>query len=81
MSYVGHNHIKEESICQQYIESGDNEHNEKAEEKKLLVTFCAVKSNVLLGWLIGLGRVEVLEPEDVKEKMIALLDKNKDYYK
>ena len=58
-----------------------HEHNEKAEEKKLLVTFCAVKSNVLLGWLIGLGNVEVLEPEDVKEKMIALFDKNKDYYK
>lgn len=73
--------IKEEAICQQDIESADNEHNEKAEEKKLLVTFCAVKSNVLLGWLIGLGNVEVLEPEDVKEKMIELLDKNKDYYK
>ncbi len=72
--------IKEEAICQ-HIESADNEHNEKAEEKKLLVTFCAVKSNVLLGWLIGLGNVEVLEPEDVKEKMIELLDKNKDYYK
>ena len=72
--------IKEEAICQ-HIESADNEHNEKAEEKKLVVTFCAVKSNVLLGWLIGLGNVEVLEPEDVKEKMIALLDKNKDYYK
>ena len=43
------------------------------------MTFCAVKSNVLLGWLIGL--VEELEPEDVKEKMIALLDKNKDSYK
>lgn len=73
--------IKEEAICQQDIESADNEHNEKAEEKKLVVTFCAVKSNVLLGWLIGLGNVEVLEPEDVKEKMMALLDKNKDYYK
>lgn len=73
--------IKEEAICQQDIEPADNEHNEKAEEKKLLVTFCAVKSNVLLGWLIGLGNVEVLEPEDVKEKMIELLDKNKDYYK
>lgn len=72
--------IKEEAICQ-HIESTDNEHNEKAEEKKLVVTFCAVKSNVLLGWLIGLGNVEVLEPEDVKEKMIELLDKNKDYYK
>jgi len=45
------------------------------------VTFCAVKSNVLLGWLIGLGNVEELEPEDVKEKMIVLLDKNKDSYK
>ena len=64
--------IKEEAICQQNIESADNEHNEKAEEKKLLVTFCAVKSNVLLGWLIGLGSVEVLEPEDVKEKMIGV---------
>lgn len=53
----------------------------KTDEKKLLVTFCAVKSNVLLGWLIGLGNVEELEPEDVKEKMIALLDKNKDSYK
>lgn len=73
--------IKEEAICQQDIESADNEPNEKAEEKKLVVTFCAVKSNVLLGWLIGLGNVEVLEPEDVKEKMIELLDKNKDYYK
>ena len=30
-----------------------------ANDRKLLVTFCAVKSNVLLGWLIGLGRVEV----------------------
>jgi hypothetical protein len=51
--------IKEEEICQQDIESADNEHNEKAEEKKLVVTFCAVKSNVLLGWLIGLGNVEM----------------------
>ena len=50
---------KEEDICQQDIESSDNEHNEKAEEKKLVVTFCAVKSNVLLGWLIGLGNVEM----------------------
>ena len=50
-------------------------------KRNLLVTFCAVKSNVLLGWLIGLGNVEELEPEDVKEKMIALLDKNKDSYK
>lgn len=45
------------------------------------MAFCAVKSNVLLGWLIGLGNVEELEPEDVKGKMIALLDKNKDSYK
>ena len=48
-----------ECILTKKEESADNEHNEKAEEKKLVVTFCAVKSNVLLGWLIGLGNVEM----------------------
>ena len=36
----------------------------------LLVTFIAVPSVILLGWLLGLKSVEVVEPENVKEDII-----------
>ncbi|MBQ9935383.1 MAG: WYL domain-containing protein [Lachnospiraceae bacterium] len=54
------------------IEDGDN---------NLMVTFNAVPSNMLLGWIAGLQNVEILEPESVKIDMINLLKQNIDYYK
>lgn len=77
--------IKEDVACPQDNECVDTTYNEKvkekAKEKSLIVTFNAAKSNILLGWFIGLGDVEVLEPEDVREKIVELLNKNRDYYK
>jgi predicted DNA-binding transcriptional regulator YafY len=49
-------------------------------EGTLLVTFHAVASAILLGWLLGLQSVEILEPQDVREKMIRLLKQNMDLY-
>lgn len=47
----------------------------------LLVTFIAVPSVILLGWLLGLKSVEVLEPESVKEDIINLIQQNMSFYK
>jgi predicted DNA-binding transcriptional regulator YafY len=47
---------------------------------KLLVTFNAVASEILLGWLLGLQSVEVIEPKEVRDKMIELINRNKDLY-
>lgn len=49
-------------------------------DKCLLVTFNAVPSNMLLGWISGLQNVEILEPESIKIDMINLLKQNIDYY-
>ncbi len=46
----------------------------------LLVTFIAVPSVILLGWLLGLKSVEVVEPENVKEDMINLIQQNMSFY-
>ncbi len=48
-------------------------------EKKnniLEVTFCAVPSDILLGWLLGLKNVEVIKPNDIREKITELLQQN-----
>lgn len=45
-------------------------------ESMLLVTFCAVASPILYGWLIGLQYVEVLEPKSVREAMLQLIKHN-----
>ena len=47
----------------------------------LLVTFIAVPSVILLGWLLGLKSVEVVEPEKVKEDIINLIQQNMSFYK
>jgi len=47
----------------------------------LLVTFIAVPSVILLGWLLGLKSVEVVEPENVKEDIINLIQQNMSFYK
>lgn len=47
----------------------------------LLVTFIAVPSVILLGWLLGLKSVEVVEPENVKEDIINLIQHNMSFYK
>ena len=49
-------------------------------EDKLLVTFIAVPSVILLGWLLGLKSVEVVEPQNVKEDIINLLQHNMNFY-
>ena len=47
----------------------------------ILVTFNAVASVILLGWLLGLKSVEVVEPENVKEDIINLIQQNMSFYK
>lgn len=49
-------------------------------EGMLLVTFDAVPSEILLGWLIGMKSVEVIEPKSVKDDIIMLLTKNMNFY-
>ena len=50
------------------------------QEAMLLVTFNAVPSVILLGWLLGLNSVEVIEPQSVREAIINLLKHNMNYY-
>lgn len=50
-------------------------------EDLLLVTFKAVPSVILFGWLIGLNSAEVIEPQNVREDMINLLQHNMNLYK
>lgn len=49
-------------------------------EDVLLVTFNAVPSVILLGWLLGLKSVEVVEPQNVREDIINLLQHNMNFY-
>lgn len=51
------------------------------EGDKLFVTFQAVSSDILLGWLIGLHEVEVLKPQSVRAQIIDLMEHNKKFYK
>lgn len=50
-------------------------------EDVLLVTFHAVPSVILLGWITGLKSVEVVEPPNVREDIIKLLQDNMNLYK
>ena len=50
-------------------------------QKRLLVTFNAVASVILLGWIIGLKCAEVVAPENVREDIKALIQCNLNYYK
>ena len=47
---------------------------------ELLIEFYAVPSIILLGWLVGLGEIEVIGPKEVKEDMISLLKKTSARY-
>ena len=49
-------------------------------EGMLLVTFHAVASVILLGWLLGLQSVEILEPQSVRNAMIDLIKHNIEIY-
>ena len=49
-------------------------------EDMVLVTFTAVPSSILLGWLLGLKSVEVIEPQNVREDIINLLQNNINFY-
>lgn len=46
----------------------------------LLVTFHAVPSTILFGWMFGMKSVEIVEPCAIREKMVKLLEENKDLY-
>ena len=50
-------------------------------EGMLLVTFCAVASINLFGWLLGLKSVEVLKPKNVRESIVNLIKYNMNIYK
>lgn len=49
-------------------------------EGVLLVIFTAVPSSILLGWLLGLKKAEVLEPQNVRNDMATLLEQNMKFY-
>lgn len=49
-------------------------------EDMVLVTFTAVPSSILLGWLLGLKSVEVIEPQNVREDIINLSQNNINFY-
>lgn len=44
------------------------------------ITFVAVNSSKLLGWLLGLRTVQILEPPAIKKDMYELLKRNMMYY-
>ena len=46
---------------------------EKENEEYLIVNFIAVPSNIFLGWIIGMGDVEILSPESIKEDIRKLI--------
>lgn len=46
----------------------------------LLLTFHAVPSTILFGWMFGMKSVEIVEPCAIREKMVKLLEENKDLY-
>lgn len=47
---------------------------------KLLLTFYAAPTKLLLGWLLGLGNTEVVAPQKLTEQMLSLLKENMTYY-
>ena len=49
-------------------------------EENVLVRFIAVPSNILYGWILGLNDVEVIEPQDVRDGIKKLLEKNNSLY-
>lgn len=49
-------------------------------EDMVHITFTAVPSPILLGWLVGLRNVEVLTPESVRKNMIEMLKSNIECY-
>lgn len=53
----------------------------ETEEKGIVqITFYAVDSNNLFGWLIGLGDVEIVSPKETRKKIRALIEKNNMLY-
>ncbi|MFI3200711.1 MAG: WYL domain-containing protein [Eubacteriales bacterium] len=54
---------------------------EEVDEQSIVtITFMAADTNLLLGWLIGLGNVEVIKPEETRKRMELLLKENLGYY-
>lgn len=53
----------------------------KEPEDMLRISFTAVPSPILLGWLLGLRNAEVIEPQSVKDDMIKMLEQNIKFYK
>lgn len=47
---------------------------------KLLISFHAVPSDLLFGWFIGLGEVEVLAPQSAVDEMLSLIERNRKFY-
>lgn len=50
------------------------------EEGVVKISFHAVDSPSLFGWLIGLGEVEVVSPKETRKKMLSLIEKNSVLY-
>ena len=49
------------------------------ENGTLSIGFKAVPQNSFYGWLMGLGRVKITGPEEVKEKYIELIKQDIEY--
>lgn len=50
------------------------------DNEKVKISFRAAATDMLYGWLIGLGDVEVISPKSVRTKISKLIQKNKKYY-
>ena len=53
---------------------------ESSEDGKVQITFYAVDSPSLFGWLIGLGGVEIVSPKETRKKLLNLIEKNNILY-
>lgn len=71
----------EESLVGAFIDQYGRNVIVEEEEDKLIVKFHAVDSDILLGWLIGLGGVEVLSPKSTRIKIQKLVEDNLRCYK
>ncbi|MFI3177835.1 MAG: WYL domain-containing protein [Eubacteriales bacterium] len=69
-------------VIKQDINQKDANQEDTTQEnrEKVTIVFRAAVTNLLLGWLLGLGSVEILKPVKVQKQMKKLLEKNLEYY-
>ena len=50
------------------------------QDERVTISFKAVGAKNLLGWLIGLGDVEIISPKSLRGEIVNLIEKNNGYY-